>query len=98
MRRITRVFQWGFVAMVCFMAGARGTHVEMLGAAFMVFGFLAWALIGYAHAWVLAISDISERRRAAAMAARVEVMPGRCLCQSQPGYDGRCSLGVCRGY
>jgi hypothetical protein len=116
MGRINNLFRWGFLIAVTAAGFARlapdrrGAMVEMLAACLVVFGFVAWCLIAYIHAWTLAIREglaLWRERRAhevyskgAAMLAAPEIVPGRCYCQREcrRGRGARCPLGVCRGY
>lgn len=117
MARINRIFQWLFWATVVFMAGLRsypggpGERAEIICACLLVFGFLAWAAIGYGYAWKLAIDDVRARLRASRArgvtvrrepyfepAPEAEVLSGRCLCQREAGqpHAGQCPLRICQ--
>jgi hypothetical protein len=67
MGRINNLAQWGFsvlamVAAVSRNAGAPyGDGVEIICVCLLLFGFLAWAALGYIHAWRLAIGDMKAR-------------------------------------
>src|SRR5262249_5735158 len=73
MNRINRLFQWGFVVVAIVAAGARSIpggddRVEMFAMIALLAGFLLWAAIGYAYAWVIAITDLRAKWRSSARA------------------------------
>ena len=65
MARINRIFKWGFLITVVFMAGYRATPgyddwFEIVGAGILLIGFLTWAATGYAYAWWLVIKEFTS--------------------------------------
>src|SRR5882672_5156559 len=82
MKRINRIFLWGFFLIAMFAAGAGSIPADRdridfqaVAACVILGGFLLWAAIGYTYAWKLALDGLRTSWRTSkvrAVAVRIE--------------------------